>query len=322
VTRAAPLLFRLLLSALLAAAMPAGAADASPSPSPSAAGPRAIWTWEAESYAMLESEGTAAQGIAFLQSKAIGAVYLYADAWRGRNLIAAEPQRYRRLLRRMHAAGIKVYALLGSGYLNTERYVLPRHREEALAMLTRVLDYNRAAAPEERFDGVNLDIEPHILAEWPARKMELLAGFLDMSEALMRAKALSGQDVQVGPAIPFWLDGIELEWKGRRKPVSQHVQDVYDYVALMDYRDHAEGGDGLISHAMDELRYGEAIGRPVLIGVETMPNEIKKVSFHHLHEPDLERELADTSRGVGGMRSFGGFVVHHYAAYRRWLGLD
>ena len=297
-------------------ATPAGAVDAGP------AGPRAIWTWESESYAMLESEGTAAQGIAFLKSKAIGTVYLYADAWRGRNLIVGEPQRYRRLLRRMHAAGIKAVALLGSGYLNTERYVLPRHREEAVAMLTRVLDYNRTAAPDERFDGVNLDIEPHILAEWSSRKMELLAGFLDMSEALMRAKARSGQTLPMGPAIPFWLDGIELEWKGSRKPVSQHVQDLYDYVALMDYRDHAEGGDGLISHAMDELKYGEAIGRPVLIGVETLPNAIQKVSFHHLREPDLERELTATARGLDGMRSFGGFVIHHYASYRRWLNLD
>jgi hypothetical protein len=56
------------------------------------------------------------------------------------------------------------------------------------------------------------------------------------------------------------------------------VQDIYDYVALMDYRDHADGGDGLVSHAMDELRYGETIGRPVLLGIETMPNELKKVS--------------------------------------------
>lgn len=302
---------------VLAALLAAGSAHTAEAP-----GPRAIWTWEGESYAMLESEGTAAQGIAFLQAKSIGAVYLYADAWRGRNLIVSEPQRYRRLLRRMHAAGLKVYALLGSGYLHTERYVLPRHREEAVAMLERVLDYNKAAAPAERFDGINLDIEPHILAEWSTRKMELLAGFVEMSDALMRVKARTGQDLPMGPAIPFWLDGIELEWKGQRKPVSQHVQDIYDFVALMDYRDHADGGDGLVSHAMDELRYGEAIGRPVLIGIETMPNALQKVSFHHLGETDLERELAATSRSVGRMRSFGGYVVHHYAAYRRWLGLD
>lgn len=308
---------RMLHAALLAALLAAGGAHAL-----DAAGPRAIWTWEGESYAMLESEGMAAQGIAFLKAKSIGTVYLYADAWRGRNLIVSQPERYRRLLRRLHASGLKVYALLGSGYLHTERYVLPSQRDEAVAMLQRVLDYNKAAAPDERFDGVNLDIEPHILAEWPARKMELLAGFLDMSDALMALKARSGQALPVGPAIPFWLDGIQLEWHGKRKPVNQHVQDIYDYVALMDYRDHADGGDGLVSHAMDELAYGQAIGRPVLIGIETMPNELKKVSFHHLGEADLERELAATSREVGGMRSFGGFVVHHYAAYRRWLGLD
>jgi hypothetical protein len=271
---------------------------------------------------MLESEGTAAQGIAFLKAKSIGTIYLYADAWRGRNLIVTQPQLYRRLLRRMHASGLKVYALLGSGYLRTERYVLPRHRLDAAAMLQRVLDFNRGAAPEERFDGINLDIEPHILAEWSTRKMELLAGFVEMSDALMQLKAGSGQSLPIGPAIPFWLDGIQLDWKGQRKPVSQHLQDIYDYVALMDYRDHADGGGGLVGHAMDELRYGEAIGRPVLIGIETMPNELKKVSFHHLDEADLERELAATSRSVGQMRSFGGYVVHHYAAYRRWLGLD
>ncbi|CAH0311329.1 hypothetical protein SRABI118_04803 [Massilia sp. Bi118] len=308
-------------SLVLAALLAAGSAQAADLPL-TPAGPRAIWTWEGESYAMLDSEGAAAQGIAFLKAKSIGTIYLYADASRGRNLIASQPQAYRRLLRRMHASGLKVYALLGSGYLNTERYVLPRHREDALAMLQRVLDYNKAAAPEERFDGINLDIEPHILAEWSTRKMELLANFVEMSDALMRLKAASGQALPMGPAIPFWLDGIQLDWKGQRKPVSQHVQDIYDFVALMDYRDHADGGDGLVSHAMDELSYGEAIGRPVMIGIETMPNALKKVSFHHLGEADLERELAATSRSVGRMRSFGGYVVHHYAAYRRWLGLE
>jgi hypothetical protein len=311
------LIRQLLLAALLATA---GAAAAAPAAEP--AGSRAIWTWEGESYAMLESEGEAAQGIAFLKAKSVGTIYLYADAWRGRNLIVSQPERYRRLLRRMHGAGLKVYALLGSGYLHTERYVLPRHRMDAVAMLKRVLDYNAQAAPEERFDGINLDIEPHILAEWSTRKMELLAGFVELSDALMRVKAQSGQTLPMGPAIPFWLDGIPLEWQGKRKPVTQHVQDIYDYVALMDYRDHAEGGDGLVSHAMDELAYGEAIGRPVLIGIETAPNEIRKVSFHHLGEAELERELAATSRSVGAMRAFGGYVIHHYAAYRRWLGLD
>ena len=306
----------------LAAWLALGAcAHAAPGAAPAPA-PRAIWIWEAESYAMLDHEPAAARAIAFLKAKAIVTAYLYADAWRGRNLIAADPQSYRRLIRRMHAQGLQVYALLGSGELHTERYVLPRYRQEALAMLRRVLDYNRDAAPEERFDGANLDIEPHILDAWSTRKMELLAGFIDLSNAFMQLKRESGQTLALGPAMPFWLDGITLDWQGHSKPVSEHLQDLYDYVALMDYRDHAAGGDGLVSHAQDEIRYGEKIGRRVLVGVETSPNELQKVSFHHLREPDMERELDATARALGASPAFGGFVIHHYAAYRRWLGLD
>jgi hypothetical protein len=140
-----------------------------------------------------------------------------------------------------------------------------------------------------------------------------------MSEALMRLKNASSPGLPMGPAIPFWLDGIPVEWHGVTKPANRHVQDVYDYVALMDYRDHADGGDGIVSHAMDELTYGAEIGRPVVIGVETSAGELRKLSFQHLAEADLERELAATAKAVGGMRSFGGFAVHHYGAYRRWV---
>ena len=285
-------------------------------------GPRAIWIWEEASYAMLDGDAQARAGISFLREKSISTAYLYADAYAGRNLIAARPERYRTLVRRMHAAGLRVVALLGSGYLHTERYLLPEHLREVRAMLQRVLDYNAAAAPDERFDGISLDIEPHILDAWASRKMALLGDFLDMSEALMRQKNAVAPLLPMGPAIPFWYDGIPIEWKGRRQAMNEHVQDLYDYVALMDYRDHAAGGDGLVSHARDELEYGNRIGKPVLIGVETAPNAIRKVSFHHLREADMERELGETARALGRMPAFGGFVIHHYAAYRRWLGLD
>jgi hypothetical protein len=283
--------------------------------------PRAVWIWEGDSYAMLEDDTAGAEAVRFLTAKGIDTAFLYADAWQGRNLIVQQPQAYRQLLRRLHGKGLRVQALLGSGYLHTERYVLPQHRAAALAMLQRVLDYNRTAAPDERFDGVSLDIEPHILDAWATRKMDLLEGFVAMSEALVRLRDAAAPGLTMGAAIPFWLDGIALDWHGAVKPVSQHLQDRYDYVALMDYRDHAAGGDGLVSHALDELEYGERIGKPVVIGIETAPNALRKVSFHHLGEADLKRELAATTRAVGGMRAFGGYAVHHYAAYRSWLGV-
>jgi hypothetical protein len=129
----------------------------------------------------------------------------------------------------------------------------------------------------------------------------------------------SGQPIAVGPAIPFWLDGITLDWRGARKPASEHVQDIFDYVALMDYRDHAAGGDGMIAHAAGEMAYAERTGKTVVAGVETSPNELAKVSFDHLSPADMERELGLVEQAFVSQRAFGGFALHHYASYRRWL---
>lgn len=287
-------------------------------PAPAAAD-RAVWIWEKDSYALLENRSATKDAVSFFKSRGINTIYLYADAFKGRNLLTQKPRLYRRLIRRLRGEGIRTYALLGSAYLNTEEYVLPARHPDALAMLKRVLDYNAREKPGDRFDGVNLDIEPHILDQWKDRKHALLLEFLDMGRKLMGLKKDSGAELAIGPAVPFWLDGITLEWEGRVKPVSEHAADVYDYLALMDYRDRAEGRDGIIAHAALELKYAAGIGRKVIIGVETGKNEIEKVSFYHLKAQDMERELALAEKAFASEPAFGGFVIHHYRTYRNWL---
>ena len=280
---------------------------------------RAIWMWEEDSYALLEQPHKTQDAIRFLKRQGIQTLYLYADAHDNRMLLTSHPQSYARAIRQLHASGIQVHALLGSWPLHTERYVLPAHRATALAMLQRVIDYNLAAEPQARFDGVNLDIEPHVLDEWPAQREALLQGFIDLSEAFMALKRRANVSLQIGPAIPFWLDGIALRRGNRTRPASEYLQDIYDHVVLMDYRNKAEGPDGIISHASEELAYGRQIGKRVLIGIETSSNELKKLTFHHLREEDLERELAITHQNLGVNPAFGGFVLHHYGSYRHWL---
>jgi hypothetical protein len=87
----------------------------------------------------------------------------------------------------------------------------------------------------------------------------------------------------------------------------------------MDYRNHAAGGDGIISHAADEMAYASRRGRAVVVGVEVTPNELQKVTFSHLSEPDLERELVLTEKAFDGEAAFAGFAIHHFRSYRVWL---
>ena len=268
---------------------------------------------------MVRDRAAAEEAISFLRAQHIRTLYLYADAYRAENLLAEHPELYRQFIARLHQRGLRAYALLGSAYLHTEAYILPEHRADALAMLRRVLDYNAAARCDERFDGVNLDIEPHILDQWPEQKLRLLSQFLDLGAALMELKRASGQSLAVGPAIPFWLDGIELAWHGASKPVSDHVLGIFDYAALMDYRDHALGRDGIVSNAVDELASAERLGKRLVIGVDVAPDEIQKVSFDHLAEADLERELALAEHVFRHDRAFAGFAIHHYRGYQAWL---
>ena len=78
-----------------------------------------------------------------------------------------------------------------------------------------------------------------------------------------------------------------MEWEGQRRPLSERVQDLYDYVAIMDYRNFAEGADSITSHAEDELAYGDRIGRPVMIGVETLKTTPAKVTFFGKNQQGL-----------------------------------
>lgn len=297
----------LFCAALLAAAPGAPAAD------------RAVWTWEKESYAMLDDAAAGPEARTFLAGKGIGTIYLYADALRHRNLIVTQPELYRAFIRRSHRHGQRVHALLGSYYLHTERYVLPERRADALAMLQRVLDYNAAAAPHERFDGVSLDIEPHLLDEWREHRDALLLHFIELSQALAALKRDSGQALALGAAIPFWFDRLVVKWNGAARPASEHLIDLYDYVVLMDYRNRAEGGDGMIAHAARELDYARRRGRKVVIGVEVTPNDIAKVTFASASEADLERELRLVEKAYRRNPAFAGFAIHHYRAYRQWL---
>ncbi|HWX64978.1 MAG TPA: hypothetical protein VNZ27_00995 [Rhodanobacter sp.] len=281
---------------------------------------RAVWTWEADSYAMVEDPAAAQEAVTYLHSQHIDTVYLYADAYQGHNLIVEQPELYRAFIERLHRQHMKVYALLGSAYLHTENYVLPAYRKQAEDTFRRVVQYNVAAPAAARFDGANLDIEPHILDEWNDNTRErLLADFLDMGDALMKIKRKYHATLAVGPAIPFWLDGIDLEWKGVKRPVSEHVIDLFDYVALMDYRHKTVGSDSILSHAASEIAYADRVDKKVVIGLEVSPNELEKVTFDKVGPKVFEQALSTVEQALHDDPSFAGFAIHHYRTYRNWI---
>ncbi len=276
----------------------------------------AVWAWEEAGCRLLGDPEQAGQAGAKLRRRGVRTLYLHPGDCAGRDLLLEAPGKVEKVLARLHAQGLRVEALVGSGSLNPEQYLLPEHGGQMRALLQRILDYNRRAAPEGRFDGIHLDMEPYTQAAWTEESRERLAHlYLNRAAEWVAQVREAAPKLAVGAAMPFWYDGLEVTWEGRRRPLNQWVQDLFSYVVVMDYRNRAHGRDGIIALAQAELAYGDRIGRPVVIGLETAPTEPAKITFHGQGPGALAREMARARRAFAPHPSFGGFALHHLGSW-------
>jgi hypothetical protein len=299
-----------LLGLLLWASLPAAAPA-----------PQSVWIWEVDAARMLGEPAFAARVVDVLQTHRVGTLYLYAEGFEGGNPGRETAIRYRSLLSSLHSHGFRVEALLESAPRGTTSYVLPEFAAEARTILQGILEYDREAPPGARFDGIHLDIEPYTMEAWTeASRASLAAAFLDRSAEWVATIHASAPALRVGAAIPFWYDGLPVRWRGRLRPLSEHVQNLYDYVAVMDYRNRAGGPDGIVALAQAELAYGDRIGRPVVIGLETGDAKPDKITFHGLGARTLAREMATARKAFAVHPSFSGFALHHLSTWMTLLG--
>ncbi len=236
---------------------------------------KSTWVWNT---AELIAEPTCRDSlIKFLVGEGFDQVYLQlvegSEAVGPPGEIAFDESDFRSLIAAFSVAGIDVFAL--DGYA---RYALPEYHEGVLRTVDRVINYNKSAEENERFFGIRYDIEPYLLPGFHGPSQESIVGsFLDvvaeMSVRSRRAGLVFGVD------IPFWYDArsrylgepITAVYGGERKPVSHHVIDLVDEIAIMAYRTSAYGADGVIRHSSDELAYATGVGKHVLVAVETHP---------------------------------------------------
>jgi hypothetical protein len=221
--------------------------------------------------------------------------------------------RLRRFLRHAHDAQIDVHALDGDPeFCVEERHDIP------LAVVDAVTTFNRQSKREERFDGVHFDNEPYLLLGWhdPVYRQQILRDYLDLNQEC-QARIRKQPGLVFGVDIPFWWQEKDqrtgepigvVTFNGKRQAASFHCIDMLDHVGIMNYRDQADGADGMIVHGRDLLRYGDDAGQArVIIGVETYIEPPQEVCFS-LGLPEARflaalrgegREMANRSRVEG-----------------------
>jgi hypothetical protein len=269
---------------------------------------KATWLWNTVD--LLADETHAREVLDFLELHGFDNVFLQLPGIPGASRVLGEVpvdiESMRPLVGAFNARGIKVYALDGFA-----RYALPEYHAGVLKTIDHVVRYNAEVTPDERFYGIRYDIEPYLLPEFhgPGRD-RILTLLLDITRESVERSNRAG--MVYGVDIPFWYDALSEEtservtvsYGGVEKPVSEHLIDLVDNIAIMDYRTVAYGADGTVRHGTGEMEYASAVGKPVFIGLETfaLPDETL-LDFRGPTQPGLPVEPPVNSYVVIGMAS-------------------
>jgi len=260
---------------------------------------KALWVWNtAEILASKEFQNDL---LRFLQGQGFTRIFLQLPEGKTQGdapgEIRLDPDRLRPFLATLSRAGVAVSAL--DGFKN---YALPEWHGGVLRTIDNVIRYNRESEPSERFSGIHYDVEPYLIKGFAGpRRQAFLQGYLELLEKVVQ-KTKPAQ-THFGVDIPFWYDAVDeltgkpipIAFRGVSKPASEHVIDLVDEVAIMDYRTAAYGADGVIAMAQDELAYASEQGKTVFVGLETteLPDE-ELIDFGGVPSSDLNRKIPNT----------------------------
>ncbi|HEY4643476.1 MAG TPA: hypothetical protein VIH68_02020 [Bacteroidota bacterium] len=169
--------------------------------------------------------------------------------------------------------GFRVYALAGE-----PEWSLPSYRRYAEAFVRAVLDLNRRP-PDALFSGIHLDVEPYLLIQFasPVLRTRLYESIVQLHKHL--AGLVHADPVlEYGADVPFWMiDSVRVD--GRIATVAELILRSADHVAVLVYRDHAEGPNGIVELAARHVVMAEKLGKRIYLGIETQELRFQEFRF-------------------------------------------
>jgi len=272
---------------------------------------RAMWVWDTN---IVPSPVKSQELIKFCKTHNISILYVTAY-----NFNTEEIKKHYRVFNKLaHKNYIEVHALAGD-----PRWAIERYHVQSLKWVSDILIFNKASVENERFDGMQQDVEPYALGKaWEDNSSFLVKAYLDLNGKIANLIKQEKARLVFGVAIPFWYDepNFCVEWNNSVKPACFHALDTVDYAAVMAYRNFADTPNGTIALSKDEVEYATKISKKVFIGQETK-DEIypEYITFANLNEKALEKEIGKIIEVFKNQNGFGGIAIHYYESYQALL---
>lgn len=234
----------------------------------------------------------------FLKEKDVNHVYLQIN----RDM---KSHAYQSFISEATKEGISIHALDGS-----KNWISDRERFDLF--MNWVKAYQDQANEEEKFAGIHLDVEPYLHDMWEQDYQQAILAYQNiLSDAAEKAEQW---DLLFAADIPFWYDTKYFDNPTHGKGLlHKWVIETADEVAIMAYRNSAEGSNGIIELSQNEVQYAKEIEKKVTVGVETKEiTSYDHISFYSLGEKTLQNELSKVHDYFKSSSGYNGIAVHSY----------
>jgi hypothetical protein len=250
------------------------------------------WLWNARE--LLQNQDNI---IYFLKSKNVSTLYLQID-------YGLSNDSYKAIIRNLSANNISVHALDGSpDWVSSNGLYYQNLFFDWLA------NYQMVAASDEKFKGINLDVEPYLNVQYSKNPNQVIKYYQDcLTSALSRSKTLG---LYLSVDIPFWFDGVKYNTKYGKGILAEWVIRNVKNVVVMAYRDNASGLNGIISLTETEVNLAIKYGGKITIAAETRPSaEGAFITFYEEGSDYMNTQLTSAAAYYKDNTGFSGFAVH------------
>ncbi|MEE9200176.1 MAG: TolC family protein [Candidatus Brocadiales bacterium] len=250
---------------------------------------RALWVWDVKG--VVESDEKEDFFVSFCKAKGIERVFLSVNRLMAETL--TQNTDISNLITKLHRDNIKVSALFGDNV-----WVYPGRRGRLINRIQTIVAYNVARGRRARFDGIHLDIEPHTLREWDAKKQELLNMLLETYEVAKAQISADSSGLLLEVDIPVFYEKTD-------PVVLKKIAETVDIMTIMAYkRKTPEKVVGAVQAEMDAVIES---GKGIIVGLNA-----KDFS----DEARLEELIVKVGDRLSVERSFLGFSIHDFDSYR------
>jgi len=271
--------------------------------------PKGIGTWVWSSSAFSTPEGRE-KIVRFCVKHRITHLDVHLDVAHGDEPVLEDAEAFRDLILLAGEHHITTAALRGN-----PKMFLSENHERTMRELRAIIAFSETLPENTLFKGIKYDVEPYCTREWkaggatPKRMMDDYLAFLREARSVLRAEA---PGLWLAVDTPFWWDKEKfmLDFEGKRKPFSEHIQDLTDFIVVMSYRRSVQK---VLSCVEAERRYAKRIKKRIFPSLETVKLEQDPhISFWELPNEELWKVVPQLLEVAQEDPAVGGLMIHCY----------